>query len=283
MEDNGCARGQSSQPAVQRHRNLGNVGSNSSSSDPEWQSIVQCKLPQLVNSIRVLELLDCLLADNLVNCEEYEKLTNVTRSESQHSAIRNLLVSILPRKPPGSFPRFLRALRSLPEQKFVAELLETTDRSDVRVEDKPVFQCQAAKTAVADGCCDVMTEKEEISKPGEQVVRWCTLEAIAKPLNHPPTAQCKDWRSLAEELGFSKKDIDTFASQTNPAMAMLCDWASTAQDKATLNTTLRQKLHKIGRLDVLQMFDETTGINDHPQLTSANSFRRGKLCATEFV
>ena len=94
--------------------------------DPERETIVRRKLPDLVKSVRITDLLDHLITDNLIDAEEYEMLSSIVEHKSQQKAIRKLFVCILPRKPPGSFLRVLSVLERISELKFVAEMLKGT-------------------------------------------------------------------------------------------------------------------------------------------------------------
>ena len=90
-------------------------------------------LPALVEILLPLSLIDGLIAASLITVQEFEKLSlpmydNVERS-------RMLLLSILPRKGPDSFDRFLNVLSQTEGQEHVAQrIMKTTEEESERDE-----------------------------------------------------------------------------------------------------------------------------------------------------
>ena len=198
-------------------------------SDPQWNSIVKRKLRELLPSIRTTELLDQLLADDILSTEEYEILSNVVSRESQTTANRKLLISILPRKPPGTFDRFLRALQSIPEQTFVAEILMSTDTSQAGVSVEPSLGAQgtvpgsAAAERYASSAEATAAEHDDSLPPiaGAYLVRTLPeklVRQLAEMLDHTSATDC-DWRGLFADLQqeyggvFSTGDVDLYKHQ----------------------------------------------------------------------
>ena len=74
-----------------------------------------------------------------------------------------------------------------------------------------------------------------------------------------PPAIGRDWRSLADLMGFSVEDIRYFsAGNEDPVLKTLTTWASLRHDKAT-TTKLIEFLRQLGRLDVVEDLEPFIG------------------------
>ena len=78
-------------------------------------------LSALVQILIPLSLIDRLLEVELITIPEYERLSLDSIDDEKRS--RTLLVSILPRKGPDSFDRFLNVLKETKGQEHVARKL----------------------------------------------------------------------------------------------------------------------------------------------------------------
>ena len=76
-------------------------------------------LPDLIEILMPLALLTRLLASSLITLQEFERLSLDSIDDEKRS--RTLLVSILPRKGPDSFDRFLNVLKETEGQEHVAQ------------------------------------------------------------------------------------------------------------------------------------------------------------------
>ena len=102
--------------------------------DERWKKRVFPILPALVEILIPLALIDRLLAVDLVTVQEYERLSRDLIDDEKRS--RTLLVSILPRKGPDSFDRFLTVLKESKGQEHVAQKIMETGENDEQHEDK---------------------------------------------------------------------------------------------------------------------------------------------------
>ena len=78
-------------------------------------------LSTLVKILIPLSLIDRLLEVNLITVREYERLSLDSIDDEKRS--RTLLVSILPRRGPDSFDRFLKVLKETKGQEHVAKTI----------------------------------------------------------------------------------------------------------------------------------------------------------------
>ena len=76
-------------------------------------------LPDLIEILMPLALISRLLASALITVQEFERLSLDSIDDEKRS--RTLLVSILPRKGPDSFDRFLNVLKKTEGQEHVAQ------------------------------------------------------------------------------------------------------------------------------------------------------------------
>ena len=91
-------------------------------------------LPTLVEILIPLALIDRLLAVDLITVPEYERLSLDSIDDEKRS--RTLLVSILPRKGPDSFDRFLAVLKESKGQEHVAQKIMETGENDKQQDEK---------------------------------------------------------------------------------------------------------------------------------------------------
>ena len=85
--------------------------------DERWNTHVRPILPDLLRILLPLALIDRLYAVALITLEEFERIKTYDNTEGS----RMLLVSILPRKGPDSFDRFLSVLKETEGQEHVAQ------------------------------------------------------------------------------------------------------------------------------------------------------------------
>ena len=89
--------------------------------DERWKKRVFPILPALLEILLPLSLIDGLLSVALITVQEFEKLSLRIYDDVERS--RMLLVSILPKKGPDSFDRFVSVLRETEGQEHVATKL----------------------------------------------------------------------------------------------------------------------------------------------------------------
>ena len=75
-----------------------------------------------------LTFLSRLLSDELITAQEYERLSLDSIDDQKRSG--TLLVSILPRRGPHSFDRFLNVLRKTKGQEHVARIIEGNEHEE---------------------------------------------------------------------------------------------------------------------------------------------------------
>ena len=83
-------------------------------------------LHDLVEILFPLEFIDRLLAVDLITVADHRRLSRDSISDKKIS--RTLLVSILPRKGPDSFDRFLNVLRETEGQEYVAQKIHEAQK-----------------------------------------------------------------------------------------------------------------------------------------------------------
>ena len=89
--------------------------------DERWKTFVFPILPDLIEILSPLALLTRLLAVALITAQEFERLSLDSIDDEKRS--RQLLVSILPKKGPNSFDRFLSVLKETEGQEHVVKKL----------------------------------------------------------------------------------------------------------------------------------------------------------------
>ena len=101
--------------------------------DERWKKRVFPILPALLEILMPLSLIDGLLAVSLIALEEYEELSLPIYNDVKRS--RMLLLSILPKKGPGSFDRFMNVLKATEGQEHVAQRImeNESDKSSERL------------------------------------------------------------------------------------------------------------------------------------------------------
>ena len=96
----------------------------------------------------------------------------------------------------------------------------------------------------------------------DQIPAW--TDEVAKLLNRRTP---NNWRVLAERLGYTHSELEHWATQTDPCMAVLNDWFSThTLDEAVLS--LIENLNRMGRHDAEQIVRQSVG-HAMPENTSA--------------
>ena len=85
-------------------------------------------LHDLIEILMPLTFLSRLLAEELITAQEYERLSLDSIDDQKRSG--TLLVSILPKRGPTSFDRFLNVLRKTKGQEHVAQMIEENERYD---------------------------------------------------------------------------------------------------------------------------------------------------------
>ena len=101
--------------------------------DERWKKRVFPILPALLEILIPLSLIDGLLAVALITVQEFEKLSRQICDDVERS--RLLLVSILPKKGPDSFDRFMNVLKETEGQEHVAQRImeNKSDKSSERL------------------------------------------------------------------------------------------------------------------------------------------------------
>ncbi|XP_065839777.1 uncharacterized protein [Oscarella lobularis] len=160
--------------------------------DERWNTHVRPFLPDLLQILLPLALIDRFYAVALITLEEFEKIKTYDNTEGS----RTLLVSILPRKGPDSFDRFLCVLKKTEGQEHVAKLIMKTKR-----------------TNEYDKCTD-RVESEKIIKELERELK-------------------KEKEERAKEKQESKKDKVTIIGLRNkigPSMESWLKWETSKQN-----------------------------------------------------
>ena len=67
--------------------------------------------------------------------------------------------------------------------------------------------------------------------------------------------KCIQWHHQAFRLGYTAKDIKSWATQADPSMSMLAEWFSTHKTSNATNAILHE-LHEIDRLDVAKVIQD---------------------------
>ena len=103
-------------------------------------------LPDLIEILMPLALISRLLAAALITVQEFERLRlpsidDQTRSET-------LLVSILPRKGPDSFDRFLNVLKETEGQEHVAQKIIGSAQKKRKHNDNSADVCSGSKEKI---------------------------------------------------------------------------------------------------------------------------------------
>ena len=94
--------------------------------DERWKNRVFPILPALLEILLPLSLIDGLIAVALITLEEYEELSLPIYNDVKRS--RMLLLSILPKKGPDSFDRFVNVLKKTEGQEHVAQRIMENKR-----------------------------------------------------------------------------------------------------------------------------------------------------------
>ena len=89
--------------------------------DERWVTHVFSILPVLIEVLIPLALLERLYYGGLIALEELQRLLLAIYDDTERS--RRLLVSILPKKGPDSFDRFIKVLKETEGQEHVAQLI----------------------------------------------------------------------------------------------------------------------------------------------------------------
>ena len=94
----------------------------------------------------------------------------------------------------------------------------------------------------------------------QKLVKTLCFEAFNQlSLLLKPERLGKDWRSLADLIGFNNEEIMYLAEEKEPVVELMKEWVKRHQEGATIGK-LTDYLKELGRLDVIEDLQDYFGI-----------------------
>eukprot|EP00795_Rhopilema_esculentum_P014419 gene14419-5473_t len=117
---------------------------------------------------------------------------------------------------------------------------------------------------------------QPVQLQSQKLVKTLCFEALNQlSLLLKPARLGKDWRSLADLIGFSNEDIMYLAEDKEPVVELMKEWVKRHQEGATIGK-LTEYLKKLGRLDVIEdlqdYFDKALTADEYKQSQNGRPF-----------